>query len=177
METQFTLQPHENGRTRVVFEVTLSADEMSELERKKCARHVDSAKPVPCQFYQEADPMVRVVMGQPKVNSTPTKSYVLSGARSVTLNRPMPGKTLLRIMVPSQTDLGYINKVDEPALNRWWESTQAQLKQELGARLFATVIPTNAPKPMASVEIKTETKLNPLEPSEAGVRRRSLEDY
>lgn len=161
----------------MAFEVKLSEDESAALETKRCARHVDSAKPIPCQIYQNADPGVRVVKGMPDVNGTPMKCYVLAGARSVALNRPMPGRTLVRISFPGKTELGFINTADEPAVKRWWDATEPHLKAELTEMLFATVTRADAPRPMAEVETKSEAKLNPMDPSEAGVRRRSLEDF
>lgn len=177
METQLTIQPHENGRTRIAFEIKLSADETTKMEAKKCSRHMDSAKPVPCQFYQTPDTNIKVVKGAPEFNGPAVKCYVLAGARSVALNRCIPGKTLLRIMFPGKTELGFANASETGTFKRWWEETEKEIKKELKARLFSTVDSQDAPRPMAPVEHKTETKLNPLDPSENGVRRRSLEEF
>lgn len=171
------MQPHENGRTKISYEISLSPDETREMETKKCARHIDSPKPVPCQLYQSADPNLRVVKGSPDFNGTAVKAYVLAGARSVALSRCMPGKTLLRLMFPGKTDLGFATPADAASFSKWWQASETHIKTQLTALLFETVAGPATPVPMAVVESRSEAKLNPLDPSEAGVRRRALEDF
>lgn len=177
METKTLIQPYENGRTKVEIAIQLGEDEMKELDRKQCSRHLDVTKPIPCQFYQTANPAVRTIKGQPELNGQAIKAYVLPGARTVCLNRAIPGKTLLRITFPGRIMLGFANPQDIPRFKTWWKATEEQIKTDLKSRIFEVQTTVDI-KPLATEEKKSEVQLNPIDPAEQfGVRRRSLEEF
>jgi hypothetical protein len=177
METKVDIQDHGCGRKKVSITIELSKEEMHELERKKCQRHVDSDLPIPCQFFQNEDPEVRIAQGVPIWNGNPYKSYFLKSARRVLMNRPTPGKTHLRIPVPGKFELGYINSQEEDKFIKWWQQTKVSIANQLKEKLFS-VSPTQAqftPSAPRTVD-ETKVELNPLNPNEkGGLRKRCLD--
>lgn len=178
MVSSITLHPT-SGRTKILLTLTLSADEIQAIEERALARHVDSTLPVPCQFYQDPNPAVRTIKGIPEFEGTQHKAFFLPKARTVMLNRPIPGKSHLRLTLPGTTDLGYINASDVERFRKWWDSTKEQIKDSLKERLFGV----KAQKEETPIEVFNPVKLeethqlNPIDPDEvAGIRKRGFDD-
>jgi hypothetical protein len=179
MDTQLSIQDFSEGRKKISISISLSEDETKEMERKNCQRHIDSPCAFPTQTYQSPDPKIKTVVGIPKWNGTPYKTYFLQNARRVLLNRPIAGKTHTRIPFPGEFDLGFINPIDEDKIIKWWLQTKPHVINELKRLIFAVNAESSEFKPSASKTIGAESvNLNPLNPAETGgVRKRCLDVY
>jgi len=177
MEAKLTIQDYGPGRKKTTISIQLSPDEGKEADQKGKSYHVDSPLPIPCTMFANEDPAVKLVAGIPRWNGTAYKAYFLQSARRVLLNRPMPGKTYLRIPLPGTLELGFINAQDENRLLKWWEKTKTTITESLRAQLF-NIDPQTAYKPTEVRSVGTETQLNPLNPSETkGVRKRCIDEF
>lgn len=179
MESELLIQPHSTGRSKVCLKILLSDEENSQLERKLAPRHVDSQSPIPCQFYQNVDPAIKTIQGVAEFEGKIYKCYFLSSARRVLLNRPIVGRTHIRLPLNGILNLGYINKTDAEKFGKWWEKTQGEIKEFLTQSLYNATNKTQGFEPLAPMVIaKDSSNLNPISPEEAkGLRRRALEDF
>jgi hypothetical protein len=177
MDTKLEIQDFGEGRKKVTIAIELSDDEFKELERKNHPRHADSELPIPCQFFQNENPEIKIAQGVPIWNSSPYKAYFLKTARRVLMNRGVPGKTHIRIPVPGKLELGYINKSEEDKLVKWWLETKKTITQQMAEKIYS-IRKENAEFLPQAPRIVDESKinLNPLNPNEkGGVRKRCLD--
>lgn len=179
METRLEIQDYGAGRKKVSIKVDLSAEETQELERKRPQRHVDSELPMPCHFFQNEDPEVKIARGMPLWNNQPFKSYFLKTARRAVLNRGIPGKTLVRIPFPGEFELGYINPNEEDKLVKWWGETKKTLIDQMREKIYSVGKIKDEFKPQEKRTIdQSSINLNPLNPEEkGGMRKRCLDIY
>lgn len=179
METELSIQPHTNGRSKVTLRVELNQEETLQMEKKMSARHADSSSPVPCLFYQETDPSVKTIKGIAEFNKKSYKCYFLISARRVLLNRPILGKTHMRIPLNGTLELGYINPQDEKRLGEWWKKTKEEIKKSLVEALYNSKSKDSSFAALDPISIAKEaTALNPIDPNEVkGLRKRALEDF
>jgi hypothetical protein len=179
METRLEIQDHGKGRKKVTIVVELSEEESKELERKKAQRHIDSPTPIPCHFFQNEDPEIKIARGMPLWNSVPYKSYFLKTARRALLNRGIAGKTNLRIPFPGEFDLGYINPTEEEKLVKWWSQTKASAIEQMREKIYSIGKVKEEFKPSIKRTVDQESvNLNPLNPEEkGGMRKRCLDIY
>jgi hypothetical protein len=179
METRLEIQDFGEGRKKVTICIDLSEEELKELERKNHARHADSELAIPCQFFQNENPEIKIAQGTPIWNSNPYKSYFLKTARRVLMNRGVPGKTLIRIPLPGKLELGYINKSEEEKLVKWWKETKKSITTQMQEKIYS-ISPENKTFAPQTPRIVDESKvnLNPLNPNEkGGIRKRCLDIF
>lgn len=179
METKLEIQDFSEGRQKVTISIELSKEEIKELDRKKHTRHADSELPIPCQFFQNENPEIKIAQGTPNWNSKPYKAYFLKIARRVLMNRAVPGKTLIRIPVPGVLELGYINKSEEEKLIRWWKETKKTITNQMQEKIYS-ISPENKEFKPQTPRVVDESKvnLNPLNPNEkGGLRKRCLDIF
>lgn len=176
METQLEIHPHSGGRSRIHIKLQLSPQELEDLQQSQASRHTDSESPFPIQTFSSPNPQIRSVQGLPIVNGEPQKCFFLTSARRVLLNRPIPGKTHLRMPIPSEIDLGYINPHETERLTNWWKKTRGEIAQQLQKSLYHTNTPTfTSETPQTILE---QNNLNPIDPQEnKGTRKRGLDVY
>jgi hypothetical protein len=179
MESRLEIQDYGSGRKKVTIVMTLSEEEKSELERKNSQRHIDSPNPIPCHFFQNEDPEIKIARGMPLWNNTPYKSYFLQTARRALLNRGIPGKTLLRIPFPGEVELGYINPNEETKLVKWWTETKKSAIDQMREKIYSVGKVKSEFKPSEKRTVDQSTvNLNPLNPDEkGGMRKRCLDIY
>jgi hypothetical protein len=179
METKLEIQDFGEGRKKVTIFIDLSKEELDELERKRHPKHADSNLPIPCQFFQNENPEIKIAQGIPTWNSQPYKAYFLQTARRVLMNRGVAGKTLIRIPVPGKLELGYINKSEEEKLISWWKETKKAISTQLKEKIYSVSEEAKAFKPQATrVVDESKINLNPLNPNEkGGVRKRCLDIF
>lgn len=179
METKLEIQNFGEGRKKVTICIDLSEEETKELERKNQARHADSELPIPCQFFQNENPEIKIAQGTPNWNSNPYKAYFLKTARRVLMNRGVPGKTLIRIPVPGVLELGYINSLEEEKLIKWWKETKKTITAQMKEKIYS-VSEQNSEFKAQTPRVVDESKvnLNPLNPNEkCGIRKRCLDVF
>jgi hypothetical protein len=179
MKSTLTIQSFKNGRSKIGIEIELDEAENALLNSKPVPKHVDSPKSVPCQFHENPDPKVRTVRGLPIYNGSPIKAYVLPNARKIPLNRPLVGKSLLRLFLPGTMDLGFVNEHELPKLEKWWGETRTHIADQLKERLFGIANHVD-PEFVADVKVdlEQEHKLNPFDEREqSGIRKRSFDDF
>lgn len=179
METKLEIQNFGEGRKKVTISIVLSQEELGELERKNHARHADGDLPIPCQFFQNENPEIKIAQGTPNWNGTPYKAYFLKTARRVLMNRGVPGKTLIRIPVPGILELGYINNSEEEKLIKWWKETKKSITSQMKEKIYSVATANNEFKPQASrIVDESNVNLNPLNPNEkSGIRKRCLDIF
>lgn len=179
METKLEIQDYGEGRKKVTICIELSKEENHELDRKNLAKHADSETPIPCQFFQNENPEIKIAQGTPNWNSNPYKAYFLKTARRVLMNRAVPGKTLMRIPVPGTLELGYINKSEEEKLIKWWKETKKSITNQLQEKIYSVCAENKEFKAQTPrVVDESKVNLNPLNPNEkGGIRKRCLDIF
>jgi hypothetical protein len=179
MDTRLEIQNFGEGRKKVTICIELSEEENRELDRKTQTKHADSELPIPCQFFQNENPEIKIAQGTPNWNSKPYKAYFLKTARRVLMNRGVPGKTLIRIPIPGILELGYINKSEEEKLIKWWKETKKSITNQMQEKIYAVSSQQKEFKPETPrVVDESKVNLNPLNPNEkGGVRKRCLDIF
>lgn len=177
METTLEILPHTKGRSLITLLINLSPDEMDALKKSGNASYTDSSLPFPCQMYASPDPSIKTIQGLPIVDGSPQRGYLLKNARSVLLNRPIPGRTLLRVLTPSTIELGYVSPMEVQRICTWWKTTSKEIAQSLQRNLYHhSEIATFAPE--EKKDIVHQKTLNPINPLETkGSRKRGLDDF
>lgn len=179
MDTKLEIQDFSEGRKKVTICIELSEEETKELERKNHPRHADSELPIPCQFFQNENPEIKIAQGTPDWNSKPYKAYFLQTSRRVLMNRGVPGKTLIRIPVPGILELGYINTSEEEKLIKWWMETKKSITTQMKEKIYSLSPENKEFKPQTPrVVDESKINLNPLNPNEkGGLRKRCLDIF
>jgi hypothetical protein len=121
MKASIEIKPAKEGRSLVTIKTSLTKEERKQLPKGQKTTHQTTNLPIPCNFHTSPNPQIMTVQGEPLVNGTPEKCYVLKSNREVALNRPIPHKTPLKIHIPSKTILGYIETEKTEILMEWWK--------------------------------------------------------
>jgi len=176
METQLEIRPHTGGRSQIVLQLKLSPEELEDLRSSQAPCHIDSETPFPIQTFSSPNPQIRAVQGLPTVNGEPQKCFFLASARRVLLNRSIPGKSHIRLPIPSEINLGYINPHESERLKKWWRDTRKFLTESLKKSVYQANTNTFVSEP--SQKVSENNPLNPLNPQETkGTRKRGLDVY
>lgn len=164
------------GRTLIGISIYPNEQELERANETNIAS-AESQSPFPCQVFQEANPQVKTIKGLGTKDGEKIKIYYLSKARRVLLNRPLPGKTAVRVPF-GETTLGYINERELPSVATWWEKARKEMTQNLKERLYNISQTTFETCPTKREEIVESTGLNPLgQQNKQGVRKRTLDSW